>query len=210
MIEPLSFEQARGLELHAPFWQPEEVKAMMADRPHLPLYHVELPVSQRRALEWHNALYRDQTRRGEVVLCLQNSAGQFLMHSKSFYLPGIYRLLTGGIHYHEPLMAALQRETLEETGWQALSYQPLAVVFYTFCHQQARVPFISYLFFSAVAGLNPVVQDEGESISAFTWMDPVELKKASRMLLQLPTAWEDWGRMRAVAHTVLLQLAVQE
>ncbi len=209
MIEPLSFEQAKGLELHAPFWQPEEVKALMADRPQLPLYQVELPVSQRRALEWHKALYRDRTRRGEVVLCLRNQAGQFLMHSKSFYPAGVYRLLTGGIHYREPLMAALQRETLEETGWQALAYRPLAIVFYTFCYQQERIPFLSYLFLSPATGLSPVVQDEGENISAFAWMDPAELKKAEQALLQLSAAWEDWGRMRAIAHTILLQLAAQ-
>ncbi|NLP09323.1 NUDIX hydrolase [bacterium] len=209
MTEPLSFEQAKGLELHAPFWRPEEVEALMVHRPQLPLYHVELSVSQRRASEWHNALYRDQTRRGEVVLCLQNSAGQFLMHTKSFYLPGVYRLLTGGIHYHEPLLAALERETLEETGWQSLSYQPMAVVFYTFCCQQARIPFFSYLFFTAVAGLNPLVQDKGESISDFAWMDSAELKKATQVLQQLPPEWEDWGRMRAIPHTILLQLSVK-
>ncbi|HPN34366.1 MAG TPA: NUDIX hydrolase [bacterium] len=205
MMEPLSFERAKGLALHAPFWRQEEVEALMADRPQLALYQTELLVSQRRALEWHNALYRDQSRRGEVVLCLQNSAGQYLMHSKSFYPSNVYRLLTGGIHYNEPLMAALERETLEETGWQAPCYQPLAVVFYTFCYQQERIPFFSYLFHSAVAGLSPAVQDEGESISAFSWMDADELKKATQVLLQLPPPWEDWGRMRAVAHTVLLQ-----
>ncbi|HPI74700.1 MAG TPA: hypothetical protein PLZ01_14905, partial [bacterium] len=95
MMEPLSFERAKGLALHAPFWRQEEVEALMADRPQLALYQTELLVSQRRALEWHNALYRDQSRRGEVVLCLQNSAGQYLMHSKSFYPSNVYRLLTG-------------------------------------------------------------------------------------------------------------------
>ncbi|MCG2770199.1 MAG: NUDIX hydrolase [Anaerolineae bacterium] len=55
-------------------------------------------------------------RAAEVVFLVCRPGGKFLLHTKSFYPPGAYRVLTGGIEEGEDLVAAICREAREETG----------------------------------------------------------------------------------------------
>ena len=55
-------------------------------------------------------------RRGEVVLAICHGGNKVLLHTKSFYPDGVFRLLSGGIRPDESVENALLREAREETG----------------------------------------------------------------------------------------------
>jgi 8-oxo-dGTP pyrophosphatase MutT (NUDIX family) len=205
MTEPLTLQMAQQLLLHGPYWQEEEVRALLEFNPALMLRYVEMPVSQKRLQEWYNALHGPKGRRGEIALAIENSKGEFLLHTKSFYPDGVYRMMTGGIHPHEAVLHALQREGMEETGTTLPAAKPLAVLFYTFMHENQRVPFISYLFHVPVAEMNPQPQDMEENIAAFCWVDSSGMQATIDQLLNLSPEWEDWGRMRSLCHLLLLE-----
>ncbi len=201
MMTSITLPDALALKLHQPYWRKAEVENLLAQNPHLLFQHAEVSVSERRAREYALALHN---RRGEIVLGFQDEQGRFLLHTKSFYYPGVYRLLTGGIHGNEPVLDALQREALEETGLILETYQPLTVLFYTFTYAEDRIPFVSYLFHSRVAHFTPKPVDETEAISGFRWVDRQGLQQATDFLLDLPSSWQDWGQVRALPHLLLL------
>jgi 8-oxo-dGTP pyrophosphatase MutT (NUDIX family) len=200
-MTPITLSAAVDLKLHQPYWRVADVEHLLALNPQLLLRQALLQVSERRAGEYARAL---QKRRGEIVIGLYDEQGRFLLHTKSFYYPGVYRLLTGGIHVQETVLAALQREALEETGQILTEYHPLAVLFYTFQFGVAEIPFISYLFSSRVRHFEPKPLDQEENISGFSWVDRQGLQKATDFLLRLPPAWQDWGQVRALPHLLLL------
>src|SRR5438045_4001889 len=56
------------------------------------------------------------SRFAEVCMVVRRPTGEVLLSIKTFYPRGAYRLPTGGIDRDEPILDALLRETLEETG----------------------------------------------------------------------------------------------
>ena len=210
-MDEINLEQALELALHASLWQMQEVVALQAMNPQLQWRHLRLAVTLRRALEWQQSLTGAHGRRGEVVLCLQNEHNQLLLHSKSFYPSGASRLPTGGIHQSEPVLQALHREAMEETGALLTNPRPLAILFYTLQAAELAVPFISYLFHCRVSSFLPQPQDLQERISGFSWVDRAGLEETIGFLLHLPADWLDWGLFRAAPHQLLLEiLAAQE
>src|SRR4051812_2327989 len=85
---------------------------------------VELPVAQFGRPERHtvvvgtSAFWARQNRRREVCMVLRRKSGLILTFTKTFYPPGVYRLLTGGVEPGESVRQALLREVQEETGLQ--------------------------------------------------------------------------------------------
>src|SRR5262245_61069032 len=67
---------------------------------------------------------------GEVCMVIRRPSGTLLTAIKTFYPPGAYRLLTGGVGHGEPIEAALLREVEEETGLEVVVRQFLAVIEY--------------------------------------------------------------------------------
>src|SRR5262245_8008181 len=57
---------------------------------------------------------------GEVCMVIRRPRGTLLTAIKTFYPPGAYRLLTGGVGHGEPIDAALLREVDEETGLEVV------------------------------------------------------------------------------------------
>src|SRR5881296_1111961 len=55
-------------------------------------------------------------RHGEVCMVMRRPNGKLITAIKTFYPPGAFRLLTGGVGHGEPIAAALLREVAEETG----------------------------------------------------------------------------------------------
>jgi 8-oxo-dGTP pyrophosphatase MutT (NUDIX family) len=205
MTEPLTFEMIQQLLLHSPFWQETELRDLLERNPALMFRYVQMPVSAKRLQEWQDALHGAKGRRGEIVLAIENNKGEILLHTKSFYPDGVFRMMTGGIHYDESVLHGLQREAMEETGAVLPSITPVAVLFYTFMHENQRVPFISYLFHTRISELEPKPQDTEENISAFRWVDMNGLQSTIDQLLNLAQEWEDWGRMRSLCHLLLLE-----
>src|SRR5256885_13711372 len=56
------------------------------------------------------------SRFAEVCMVVRRPTGEVLLSIKTFYPRGAYRLPTGGIDKDEPILDAVLRETLEETG----------------------------------------------------------------------------------------------
>src|SRR3989454_8898199 len=69
-------------------------------------------------------------RYGEVCMVVRRPNGKVLTMIKTLYPKGAYRLPTGGIQYGEDVLAALLRETEEETGLQVEVRRFLAAVAY--------------------------------------------------------------------------------
>src|SRR6266487_1360095 len=67
---------------------------------------------------------------GEVCMVIRRKNGKLLTAIKTFYPPGAFRLLTGGIAHGESIEAALLREVDEETGLDVIARRFLAVIEY--------------------------------------------------------------------------------
>jgi hypothetical protein len=163
----------------------------------LPAVHHRLDVGPR--LFQDLALAPTRGRMGEVVLLLRRADGQVLLHTKSFYPPGTYRLPSGGIRPNETVMDAARREAAEETGLSARELHPLGLVTYTLRDGRRRCFFHSWLVVADVEG-EPNANDGDERIAGFRWVGPDELLQVPEALRTLPTEWGGWGRFRALAH----------
>lgn len=146
----------------------------------------------------------------EVVLALQVSgqdaeAGSpaepaYLVHTKQFYPAGAFRLISGGIEPGEDVLAAVEREALEETGLTITIVRFLALVRYQFVRGIERRDFSSYVFLAQSSGGVVGPTDSREAISGFREVTTEGLLELAQELEALPAEWSDWGRFRAIAH----------
>jgi len=139
-------------------------------------------------------------RMGEVVLLLRRSDGRLLLHTKSFYPPGTYRLPSGGIRRGESVMDAARREVTEETRLTVGGLRPVDRLTYTLRRGRRRLFFHSWRVLVDVEG-EPVMDDAEERIAGFRWIEPEELDGVAAHLRSLPGDWAGWGRFRAMAHS---------
>ena len=162
-------------------------------------------------------------RRAEICYVMHRGDPQdgLLMHIKTFYPAGAYRLPTGGIEVGDSVLDTLGREIFEETGL-TLGDQPgqvklqrlLGVLGYDLQHRQlGAVEFATYFFLVQMppdAELHP--QDEHEQIAGWAWRTPDELPAVAALLDNVHTqsaTWADWGRFRAAGHRFVAQLLAE-
>ena len=148
-------------------------------------------------------------RYGEVCMVIRRPSGKLITAIKTFYPPGAFRLLTGGVHHGERIGDALLREVAEETGLTVAVRQFLAVIEY----QLAGYPgqFATFAFLLDELGGTLAAQDASEQIGAFRDLAVAELTDLAALLEQAPDrhdpqiagSWRDWGRFRAVVHRVV-------
>ncbi len=153
--------------------------------------------------EWWEKLVTKSNRRGEVVLAIRRPDGQVLLHTKSFYPLGIYRLPSGGVHPGEAVLAGAMREAKEETGLDVTVERFIGVVEYEFRHDQRRLPFVSYVFVMRAGADAPTSQDPDERISGFRYVSAAEIRQVAARLRALPPEWLDWGTFRAMPHDMV-------
>ena len=140
----------------------------------------------------------------EVVPVIRRANGRLLTMTKTNYPPDAYRLPSGGIHKGESILAALLRETYEETGLTVDVRRFLAIVRYQVIVSNGRTGrFASYAFL--VDGDGPIEpHDENEHIAGFREVEPTELHVLAATLSGISANgennWNDWGRFRAVVH----------
>lgn len=172
-------------------------------------------------------------RRGEVCMVVRRPGGRLLTAIKTFYPPGAFRLLTGGVHHGERIEEALMREVAEETGLDVAVRRFLAVVEYRLETTDDRRPRTSggaasappggdrprVLRFATFAFLVDElcgelgVRDPEERLEAFREIDPGELPAlaahlegvADRFDEEIGGSWRDWGRFRAIVHRAVHQ-----
>jgi len=154
--------------------------------------------------------WRKSKRRAEVVLFIRRTNGNLLLHTKDFYPKGAFRVPSGGIHKREALLDAVHREAFEETGLQVAVERFLAVVQFDFCWQERIVSLSSYLFWLREVGGHLDVQDKHERITAFREVAACGLESIASHLENLPPAWREWGKFRAIPHRLAAMVLHQE
>jgi 8-oxo-dGTP pyrophosphatase MutT (NUDIX family) len=158
-------------------------------------------------------------RTGEVCMVVRRPSGKLITAIKTFYPPGAFRLLTGGVGHGEPIEAALLREVAEETGLEVAVRQFLAVIEYQLdAITDHRPPTTDHYHFATFAFLVDelggalAVHDPAEQIGAFREVAVAELPAMAATLDQvggdgvdprIGGSWGDWGRFRAVVHRVV-------
>ena len=144
-------------------------------------------------------------RRAEILAVVVRPDGLVLVHTKRFYPPGIYRLLSGGIHTGEPVERALEREIREETGQSIAGRCLIGVLTYTILHKSERIDFASYVYRVDVPNSTVWVEDDEEEISDLRWVPFSALEEICQQLRQVPEGWRDWGEYRALGHEFVLR-----
>lgn len=153
-------------------------------------------------------VFEDFRCREEVVLAIRRSSGCFLLHTKEFYPPGIFRLPSGSIRKGESVLEALFREVREETGLEVEVERCLGVLSCELCWECRRASFVSYVFLLREVGGTLVAQDSEELIAGFREVSPEELRDMAARLRGLKGQWGDWGRLRALAHDLVAEEVV--
>lgn len=188
--EPTEAEIAALAQRYGP---PRRVVAQLAGRPFDPLVMTD--------------------RYGEVCMVVRRPDGTLITAIKTFYPPGAFRLLTGGVQHGEPIADALVRELAEETGLDVAVRRFLAVIEYELPGLPAPA-FATFAFLVDELGGTLAAQDEAERIGAFRDLAVAELPALAATLAQAPDEysdeiqgrWSDWGRFRAVVHRVVHEL----
>ena len=192
----------------------EELAELRRRWPQATVAHRRLEVTDPFLTGEHQRLVSDGRRAEICYLMHQGDPGDgLLLHTKTIYPTGAYRLPTGGIQQGEAALATLAREIAEETGLQVgddaahVRVQAFAgVLSYDLVHQRlGRVyPFATYHFLVEMpAGGVIAPQDEDEYIGGWQWRPAGEMAEVAAHLegigRQAP-AWADWGRFRALSH----------
>lgn len=169
-----------------------------------PLYRLRMEITRDTRNYWFLARRK---REAEVVLLLRRRNGRFLVHTKGFYPDGTWRLMTGGVHPGENPDAAAMREVGEETGLAVQMAPCLARIEYTFLYRDETLAFTSYLYLLDELGGSLAARDSGEAITGYREVNLSELEELADALEALRGSdWADWGRFRAAAHRVAVEL----
>jgi 8-oxo-dGTP pyrophosphatase MutT (NUDIX family) len=149
---------------------------------------------------------KPQNRRGEAILVVPRPHHRVLLHTKSFYPEGIYRLPSGGIHFGEGADAAARREVFEEAGLQIALTRFLGVVENFFPTDDGDLNFPSYVFQTTPTTEPPRVIDSDERITGFRDATLAEVRAMVQLMKTVPPEWAAWGEFRATPHELVLQV----
>ena len=152
------------------------------------------------------------SRFAEVCMVVRRPTGKLLLSIKTFYPRGAYRLPTGGIDRDEPILDAVVRETLEETGLRLAPLRFLAML--TYRDGPAGPPvFHTFAFLlddPAGAAVTPL--DLDERIESYLEVPIDELPRVAQRLARIAADgapgianWDAWGRFRAPVHDAVFE-----
>lgn len=145
----------------------------------------------------------ESPRRGEVIMVIPDENERVWLHTKQQYPTGVYRLMSGGINPLESPLAALRRETLEETGFTVEVERCLGVLLYQLSGEGCpTMPFVSYIFLTTPTTGKPHPTDPNESFTGFQKVEPAKLADVAEKLRSIEGDFKDWGRFRATAHDI--------
>ena len=192
---------------------PEELAALRARWGNVPLEEAALQVAHPFLTGDHQMLV-SAGRRAEICYVMHRGdpAEGVLLHIKTFYPPGAFRLPTGGIHTGEAVAETLAREIFEETGLtvgdgtdRVQVQRFLGILAYTLSHPElGAAPFATYHFLVRMPdGATLTPQDPEESIGGWEWRPASQLGAIADRLEKVgqeSAAWADWGRFRALSH----------
>ena len=148
----------------------------------------------------------------EVCMVIRRRNGKVPLSIKTFYPRGAHRLPTGGIHHGEAVLAALLRETEEETGLETEVKRFLAWITYRSESDPKGPPlFHTFAFLLDEVGGTFHTRDLEEQIEEWIEVQPAMLADVAARLNTIRSEpsrdiggdWADWGRFRAVVHRVV-------
>lgn len=191
-----------------------ELAALRARFGPAPHRHTNLTVDS-PFLDGEGQLLTSRGRRAEICYILHrgNPREAVLLHRKTYYPQGAWRLPTGGIQQGESVLDTLAREIEEETSFQ-IEKGPnpvrieafLGVVSYDLFHrsQQRTHTFATWHFLvSAPPHAEPVALDPEEDLDGWDWRPVTEMGAVADELERITTPdpqWHHWGRYRALSH----------
>jgi 8-oxo-dGTP pyrophosphatase MutT (NUDIX family) len=150
------------------------------------------------------------SRFAEVCMVVRRPAGTVLLSIKTFYPRGAYRLPTGGIDRDEPILDAVLRETLEETGLTVDVTRFLAALTYRDGPSGPPVFHTFAFLLDDPTGAPVTPLDEHEEIESYIEVMVDELPRVADRLDRIPPDgaggipnWDAWGRFRAHVHRVV-------
>lgn len=151
-------------------------------------------------------LNRSRNKRGEVVLAIERPGQCVLLHRKSWYEPGVYRLLSGTIDWDEAVETALERELWEETSLSLGTTHFLGILDCIISYDYQELAFVSYVFQLSRTDGELEVPVDSEDISDFRDVAITELPAVAENLRNVPSPREGWGRWRAIAHDFVYEM----
>jgi ADP-ribose pyrophosphatase YjhB (NUDIX family) len=143
---------------------------------------------------------RSRRKRGEVVMVIEKTDGQVLLHRKGWYERGVYRLLSGGIDIGETVEETLHRELHEETGLRMGSSRFLGLLSCKLLYKSDSIRFDSYVFHIQNPQGQIRIPSTPEDISDFIEVPITELPTVAENLRSIIVPRSGWGRWRAIAH----------
>jgi 8-oxo-dGTP pyrophosphatase MutT (NUDIX family) len=192
----------------------DELAELRQRWPQAAVAHRRLTVSSPFLTGEHQQLFSDG-RRAEICYLMHRGlpGDGLLLHTKTIYPIGAYRLPTGGIQQGEAALTSLAREIAEETGLKVgdgpgcVRVQAFAgVLSYDLVHRELDkvFPFATYHFLVEMpAGGVIVPQDADEYIEGWQWRPVRDMAEVAAHLEGIgreAPAWADWGRFRALSH----------
>jgi NAD+ diphosphatase len=156
-------------------------------------------------------------REAEVCMVIRRPNGTLITARKTYYPPGIVRLLTGGIAHGEAVEAALQREVAEETSLTVTIRRFLALIDYR-THLRSTPCFTTWVFLLDELDGHLAASDPDEQIEAFSEVTVADLGHLADQLEAIDDqtdehingSWRSWGRFRAVVHRVVAEQLKQD
>jgi 8-oxo-dGTP pyrophosphatase MutT (NUDIX family) len=165
--------------------------------------HISVTMNEAEFAYWWQKLVQQRNRRGEVVLAIQRTDGNVLLHTKSFYPAGLYRLPTGGVLPWEKVLFGARREAKEETGCDIRVMRLAGIITYHFHNGGRHMPFVSYVLLARSDDIQPAIVDTEEHISDFRFIPPSQLRHIAETLRQLGGPLAGWGAFRAPPHDLV-------
>lgn len=142
--------------------------------------------------------------RKEVAFAVLCPNGKVLLHTKSTYPEGTFRIPTGGVKEDEDIETALKREIEEETGLDVEIRRFFAMIKYT--APELTEPFTTYAFLLRETGGNLSTSDPKEKISGWLEVLPSDLPTIAEQLEEMDDAWKAWGLFRSPIHRILAEV----
>jgi len=192
----------------------DELAALRARFGPAPHKHALLTVDS-PFLDGDGQMLTNRQRRAEVCYILHRGDPRqaVLLHRKTYYPRGAWRLPTGGIQQGESVLDTLAREIEEETSFQ-IEKGPnpvqieafLGVLSYEMYHKrEQRVhTFATWHFLvSAPTCAQPISLDPDEHLEGWDWRSIDAMGAVADELERITAAdsrWYHWGRFRALSH----------
>jgi ADP-ribose pyrophosphatase YjhB (NUDIX family) len=176
-----------------------EFKDLVAQYGHGVVERVDLDIDESL---YHIRLEKRDDRRAEVVFAVQGPGGGVLVHRKTYWEDGLYRLPSGGINPREPVAVALTRELREETNLAAEEIRFFGAQDCHLHYDGRECRFVSYVFYIGRT-TGHLIPEERENIAEFREISAEDLADLAARLRRLNPPYAGWGRWRAAAHDLV-------